>query len=85
MLLPVPMRTGAACDEFSGRIQMANTDSFYELQEEDLDNVSAGQRQLNVAVVVRSSNQQIDQTGNQLEVIVNNRVRVNRTIAKLAD
>ena len=64
---------------------MANTDSFYELQEEDLDNVSAGQRQLNVAVVVRSSNQQIDQTGNQLEVIVNNRVRVNRSIAKLAD
>ena len=64
---------------------MANTDSFYELREEDLDNVSAGQRQLNVAVVVRSSNQQIDQTGNQLEVIVNNRVRVNRTIAKLAD
>ena len=63
---------------------MANTDSFYELQEEDLDNVSAGQRQLNVAVVVRSSNQQIDQTGNQLEVIVNNRVRVNRSIAKLA-
>jgi hypothetical protein len=54
---------------------MASEDSFHELQEEDLDNISAGQRQLNIAVVVRSSDQHIVQTGNQLDVVVNNRVR----------
>ena len=51
---------------------MANADSIYELREEDLEKVSAG---LNLAVVVRSSNQQIEQTGNQLDVVVNNKVR----------
>jgi hypothetical protein len=54
---------------------MASEDLFHELQEEDLDKISAGQRQLNIAVVVRSSDQHIVQTGNQLDVVVNNRVR----------
>jgi hypothetical protein len=54
---------------------MASEDLFHELKEEDLDNISAGQRQLNIAVVVRSSDQHIVQTGNQLDVVVNNRVR----------
>jgi hypothetical protein len=51
---------------------MANADSIYELREEDLEKVSAG---LNLAVVVRSSDQHIEQTGNQLDVVVNNKVR----------
>jgi hypothetical protein len=54
---------------------MANADSIYELREEDLEKVSAG---LNLAVVVRSSDQHIEQTGNQLDVVVNNKVRVHR-------
>ena len=56
---------------------MANADSIYELREEDLEKVSAG---LNLAVVVRSSDQHIEQTGNQLDVVVNNKVRVHRYI-----
>ena len=51
---------------------MANADLIYELREEDLEKVSAG---LNLAVVVRSSDQHIEQTGNQLDVVVNNKVR----------
>ena len=57
---------------------MANR--IYELQEQDLDKVSGGQLSLNVAVVVRSSDQQITQTGNQLDVVVNNRLLVHRPI-----
>ena len=56
---------------------MANADSIYELSEEELEKVSAG---LNLAVVVRSSNQNIVQTGNQLDVVVNNRVRAHLNI-----
>jgi hypothetical protein len=56
---------------------MANADSIYELSEEELEKVSAG---LNLAVVVRSSHQNIVQTGNQLDVIVNNRVRAHLNI-----
>jgi hypothetical protein len=56
---------------------MANADSIYELREEDLEKVSAG---LNLAVVVRSSDQHIEQTGNQLDVVVNNKVRAHRYI-----
>ena len=54
---------------------MANADSIYELREDDLEKVSAG---LNLAVVVRSSDQHIEQTGNQLDVVVNNKVRAHR-------
>ena len=54
---------------------MANADSIYELREEDLEKVSAG---LNLAVVVRSSDQHIEQTENQLDVVVNNKVRAHR-------
>ena len=56
---------------------MENANSIYELREEDLEKVSAG---LNLAVVVRSSDQHIEQTGNQLDVVVNNKVRVHRYI-----
>ena len=56
---------------------MANADSIYELREEELEKVSAG---LNLAVVVRSSNQNIVQTGNQLDVVVDNRLRAHLNI-----
>ena len=56
---------------------MANADSIYELSEEELEKVSAG---LNLAVIVRSSNQNIVQTGNQLDVVVDNRLRAHLNI-----
>ena len=59
---------------------MLNAGALYELQEEDLDNISAGDNSLNIAFVVHSSNQDITQTGNQLLVVFNNRTLVNRSI-----
>jgi hypothetical protein len=55
---------------------------LHELQEEDLDNISAGGNSLNIAFVVHSSNQDITQTGNQLLIVFNNRTLVNRSIGR---
>jgi len=53
---------------------MAHKRELYDLKQEDLDMVSAGQIHL-IAIVVRSSDQTIMQGGgSQLDVIVNNRI-----------
>jgi hypothetical protein len=59
---------------------MISAGPLHELQEEDLDNISAGGNSLNIAFVVHSSNQDITQTGNQLLVVFNNRTLVDRSI-----
>jgi hypothetical protein len=52
---------------------MANTRALYDLKQEDLDSVSAGQISHHIAIVVRSYDQTIIQTGgSQLDVITNN-------------
>ncbi|WP_407120056.1 hypothetical protein [Bradyrhizobium sp. STM 3561] len=52
---------------------MAYKGALYELNEQDIDRVSAGQS-IHIAIVVRSSDQTITQTGgSQLDVITNNR------------
>lgn len=52
---------------------MASKRALYDLNERDIDIVSAGQS-IHIAIVVRSSDQTITQTGgSQLDVITNNR------------
>lgn len=51
---------------------MAYKRALYDLNERDIDMVSAG-RSIHIAIVVRSSDQTITQTGgSQLDVITNN-------------
>lgn len=52
---------------------MAYKRALYELDERDIDMVSAGQS-IHIAIVVRSSDRTITQTGgSQLDLITNNR------------
>jgi hypothetical protein len=57
--------------------------SPHELQEQDLDKVAAGlRRQVQIAVVVRSSDQTVTQTGSHLDVIVNNIPLISRPLGR---